>query len=210
MRSESKSDQRAREVALPPVPGRLGIRWDDAIAEKTGAITVAAVTPRSAADIAGIRPGDTLLSFAGREVHGAPQFRVNVLAAKSPVPVTLRRSGEAEPVEVTLQLPGDPVRLGISWRTDDAEPGSVIVNRVTSGSPADLAGVRVNDRIYRIDGQPFADGENFRQLATTLQGPLALEIETAGRVRTVEIPAPGAAAEAPANDAAGVSDEAKP
>ena len=67
-------------------------------------------------------------------------------------------------------MPGEPARLGISWRTDDAEPGCVIVNRVTPGSAAELAGVRVGDRIYRIGGRDFADGEEFRELAVDARG----------------------------------------
>ena len=42
-------------------------------------------------------------------------------------------------------------RLG---RTDEAEPGCVIVNRIIPGSPADMAGLRINDRIDRIGGRP--------------------------------------------------------
>ena len=85
------------------------------------------------------------MKLAHRDINDASRFQAGVLAAASPVGATIERPGEAEPLEVTLDLPGEPVRLGISWRTDDAEPGSVIVNRVINGSPADLAGLRVGD-----------------------------------------------------------------
>jgi Peptidase family M28/PDZ domain len=186
-RFESRAAQRSIEVALSPPPGRLGIRWDPSAAAK-GNIVVAAVTPSSPADVAGLRPGDRLLTFAGRQVRDTKQFRVSVLAAKNPVPVTIERAGESAPLEKTLQLAGEPVRLGISWRTDRAEPGTVIVNRLTPGSPADLAGVRTGDHIYKICGREFGSGEEFRQLATTSPGPLVLEAETSGRVRTIEVP----------------------
>jgi hypothetical protein len=186
-RFESRAAQRSIEVALSPPPGRLGLRWDPSAAEN-GKIVVAAVPPGSPADVAGLRSGDRLLTFGGREVHDAKQFRVSVLAAKNPVPVTFERAGETAPVESTLQLAGEPVRLGISWRTDDAEPGTTIVNRLTPGSPADLAGLRIGDRIYKIGGREFASGEEFRRLATTSPSPMVLEVETSGRVRTVEVP----------------------
>jgi C-terminal processing protease CtpA/Prc len=89
---------------------------------------------------------------------------------------------------LTLNLRGNPSRLGISWRTDDAEPGVVIVNRVVPGSAAEMAGVRVGDRIYRINGQTFADAEAFRQAATQATGPIVLETERAGQVRSAELP----------------------
>jgi hypothetical protein len=186
-RQEGRGEQ-SSEVALPQLPSRLGVRWNEAIARKDGDIVVSNVSRGSAAELAGIRVGDKLLSFGGREVHAAQAFRLNVLTAPKHVTATLRRAGTPEPVEVTLELQGEPTRLGISWRTDEAEPGTVIVNRVTAGSSADLAGVRAGDRIYRVNGQEFADAEALRKLATTAEGPTVLEIETAGRVRLVTIP----------------------
>ncbi len=185
-RLESRGDQRLSERELPPPPGRLGIRWDEQAA-KTGTIVVTGVTPGSAADKGGLRAGDRLATFAHREIHDVAQLRVTVLAAKNPVAVTVQRPGETVPHELTLELPGEPVRLGISWRTDDAEPGCVIVNCLTPGSPADLAGLKINDRIHRICGQDFATSEQFRQLAAGAPAPLVLEVESVGRVHTVEI-----------------------
>ncbi len=111
-----------------------------------------------------------------------------MLAAQSPVEATIARRGEDEPVDVSLDLPGEPVRLGISWRTDPAEPDTVIVNRLTPGSPAAMAGLRIGDRIYGISGRGFASSDEFRELARTLADPLVLETERLGRVRSVEIP----------------------
>ena len=186
-RNESPTDQQVRETALPPLPGRLGVRWDEQ-AEKEGEIVLTAVTRGSAADKAGLRVGDKLVKFANWEIGSADQFRIAVLAATNPVSVTVERSSASEPIELSLELPGTPTRLGISWRTDDAEPGNVILNRVTPGSPAYLAGLKVNDRIHQVGRQEFKDGEQFRQLVAAASSPLALEIETAGRIRTVEIP----------------------
>jgi hypothetical protein len=186
-RRESQSVKRSQQVVLRPPPGRLGITWDEARARESQ-IVVTAVDRGSAADAGGLRPGDRLLKFAGREVHAADKFRIAVLAAENPVPAVVERPGQDAPLELTLELAGEPVRLGISWRTDDAEPDSVIVNRVTPGSPADLAGLKPGDRIHQIDGRDFSGSDEFRELATTLPAPLVLEVEASGRVRTVEIP----------------------
>ncbi len=95
---------------------------------------------------------------------------------------------------MALELPGKPARLGISWRTDDAEPNTVIVNRLTPGSPADVAGIRVGDRIDAVAGRGFNSGEEFRALANPAPDnnardpqPLVLSVETQGRVRTVNV-----------------------
>jgi S1-C subfamily serine protease len=186
-RSESDAVRQNRERALPPVPGRLGVRWDEK-AEKEGQIVVNAVTPNSAADKAGVKAGDRFVTFAGQQVGDAPTFRRLVLAAQNPVSATLARTGAGEPVAVTLNLAGSPVRLGLSWQTDDAEPAAVIVNRVIPGSAADQAGVRVGERIYRAAGQDVVDGDVLRRVAAEAQGSLALEVESSGRVRTVEVP----------------------
>jgi Peptidase family M28/PDZ domain len=186
-RRESQWTKRSQEVVLPPPRGRLGLTWDEVRAGE-GAVVVASVVPGSAAAVGGLRPGDRIVRFAGGEVHDADKFRIAVLAAKNPVPVSVERPGEDAPVEMTLELAGEPVRLGISWRTDAAEPDSVIVNRVTPGSPAALAGLKPGDRIHRIGGRDFATGDEFRELATRLPSPLVLEVESGGRVRTVEAP----------------------
>jgi hypothetical protein len=186
-RLESQFVRRGIEVSLPAPPGRLGLRWNEAAA-RDGKIVVDSVTPGAAAAQGGLRAGDRIVRFGGREITDTRQFRLAVLAAANPVPVTVERAGETAPIELSLNLPGEPVRLGVSWRVDAAEPGSIIVNRLIPGSPADMAGLRAGDRIYRISGNDFATGDEFRELARTLHDPLTLEVETSGQVRSVEIP----------------------
>ena len=95
-----------------------------------------------------------------------------------------RKSMEASDPPQTL--PGDPpLRLGIAWHDDEAEPGTLIVCHVARESAAAKAGVSVGDRIYRIGGRDFADDAAFTQFARTLPGPLELLIERDGRYRTV-------------------------
>ena len=109
-----------------------------------------------------------------------PRFRA---VAKAENEYTHHRLEAAEPL---IQRPGDPpMRLGIAWRTDDAEPDSVIVSQVAAGSAAAAAGLRAGDRIYRVGGRDFADDTAFAQLARTLPGPLELLVERDGRLRTV-------------------------
>jgi Zn-dependent M28 family amino/carboxypeptidase len=187
-RSDSPWSDLARSRALLLPPGRLGVRWDEAISAQNGQIVVASVTPDSAAARAGVQVGDRFLKFAGRDVNGADTFRLLVLAAENPVPAMVERKGADAPVDITLELTGGPTRLGISWRTDEAEPGTVIINRVIPGSAAALAGVRVGDRVYSVNGQSFADAEEFRRLAASAPAPVALETERSGRVRNVELP----------------------
>ena len=62
------------------------------------------------------------------------------------------------------------------------------VGEVSAGSPADLAGLRVGDRIVGIDGQPMA---GFEDLFTTIQdaegAPIVLQVERRGEVRELPV-----------------------
>jgi S1-C subfamily serine protease len=148
------------------------------------------VDPGSAADRAGLRPGDRLLEFGGHPLQEAEQFRIDVLAARSPAMVLADRSGQERPLTLLVELEGPPTRLGISWRQDDAEPGTVIVTRVFPGSPAQRRQVHTGDRIYAVAGREFADGEAFFKLVTSLPSPLALTLEREGQIETVTIDVP--------------------
>jgi hypothetical protein len=82
-------------------------------------------------------------------------------------------------------------RLGISWRADSAEPGAVFITRVVDGTPAAAAGLAIGDRIYELNGQPFADATTFEStiLSDLESNPneMGLLIERRGHVRTVTI-----------------------
>ena len=85
---------------------------------------------------------------------------------------------------------GDPVRVGVSWREDSAEPGTLLVTQVTPGSAAHQAGLRERDRIYEVAGRTFQNGDEFRQLVTTLPAPLELLVERRGRLQTMSLHVP--------------------
>lgn len=84
-----------------------------------------------------------------------------------------------------------PPRLGVSWRTDDAEPGSVYLTYVAKNSSAAAAGLAVDDRIYAVNGQSFTDANDFRDIVVGLLDSDAAEftllVETRGHVRTVHV-----------------------
>lgn len=94
-------------------------------------------------------------------------------------------------VSVSVPRAAEPPRLGISWRTDAAEPASVYLSVVVGGSPAAAAGLAVEDRIYAVNGKPFADAAEFRQVVVGLldagTAEFTLLVETRGHVRTVSI-----------------------
>jgi hypothetical protein len=100
-----------------------------------------------------------------------------------------RSEGEGNKPEV-IPLPpvsNRPLRVGVTWRLDDAEPGSVVLVRVAADSPAARAGLQPEDRIYQVNGLDFADDGELSRLLKTLPGPIRLLVERRGQLRTVEI-----------------------
>lgn len=98
-----------------------------------------------------------------------------------------------------------PPRLGISWREDDAEPGSVFVVRVVDGTPAATAGLKVGDRIDELDGRPFENAAAFqREIQSLLDSnrpEFSMLIERRGHMRTVQVQMPSPIPETNAADA---------
>ena len=87
-----------------------------------------------------------------------------------------------------------PPRLGLSWRADDAEPGSVFVVRVIDDTPAATAGLALGDRIDELDGHSFTDAPDFhRQMQSLLDSPrpdFTMLVERLGHMRTVDVKLP--------------------
>lgn len=187
-RGESSQSRHELERPLPAQPGRLGIAWDPRDEKEHRGLRILTVTPQSGAATAGLRPGDRLLRFGGRDLDGHADFRSLVLAAKSPVTVTVERPGSPQPLNLSVRLTGSPTRLGISWKIDPAEPRAVMVSRVVSGSPAAQSGIQVNDRLYEVSGKAFEGEDQFRRLLTDGDADsIELLTERDGRVRTVSV-----------------------
>ncbi len=183
---ELKSMREGNEAGLAALPGRFGVRWsnDD---DGRGGVRLIDVARGSAAAASGLRPSDRIVEFAGQKVEGRDRFLPMVLAAENPVAAVIERTGVAEPLQISIQLAGRPVRVGVAWRVDEAEPGVVQLARVTPGSPAHEAGLRVGDRVYRVAGKSFQSSDEFAKLLADPDGRIDLEVETWGRVRSVEI-----------------------
>ncbi len=185
-REENAATEAEVERPLPPLPGRFGVSWDDA-AEKERGLKVARVVPDSPAAKAGVRIGDRIVKFAGQEIAGGDEFRTLAMGAASPVAFVVERPGADQPLELTAQLVGDPIRIGMSWSSDDAEPHSVLVLRVVPDSPADRAGIKVDDRIDQVGGKDFASTDEFDHLLMTEPVPIELAVESHGQIRHVRL-----------------------
>lgn len=171
------------EQPLPPLPGRLGITWDNAGQEP--GVKVLHVTLDSPAAAAGLQSGDRIVGVDGSPIAKASDLVTAILAASEPIKLSVEHAAAENPVDVSIKLRGPPCRVGIAWREDSAEPRSVLVCRVVPGTPADLAGVRVGDRINEVAGHAFRDSSEFQRLVLQASDSLELLLERNGRQRVV-------------------------
>ena len=187
-RFEGSAEQERFHRAAPPRPPRLGASWRKVTGDNPG-IYLTAVRPGTPAAAAELREGDRVLRFGGREVLDEFQLRRDVLRAHSPAEIVVQR-GELETLELQLDLAGNPLRLGVSWREDDAEPGAVMLSEVAAGSVADDAGLEVGDRVYQFAGHDFSDSDELLRLISATSGPVELLVERDGRIRTILLDLP--------------------
>lgn len=190
-RSERPSDLVELERPLPARTPRLGVSLA-ADQNAPDQIVLTRVFAGLPADHAGLRPGDVLLRFADAAVEDVPSLLMRVLKVESPTSVQIRRQREddVEQIDLSLTLDHRPLRLGVSWREDCSEPGTLVLSEVIPYSPAEVAGLQVADRIYEIGGRTFAGGDAFRDLVATWTGPMPLLVERQGRLQTVTVELP--------------------
>ena len=162
---ETPDTRTQRERPLPPLGGRLGVALI-----REGKRAAGSRSRRSC------RAQDRLRSRACEEATACSNLMASRSGRRNVSTFDSRRPGEChatcpacrrnEPLELPLKLSGDPVRWGITWREDDAEPGMLYLLRVIDGTPAALAGVKVGDRIVSVNGQSFANQDEFQNLVS--------------------------------------------
>jgi hypothetical protein len=185
-RQETVNHQAYFESPVQPQAPRFGIPFK-VEGEDPPRFVLTGVNYNSPAERGGLRAGDRLLEFRGEPIVEDRQFRLKLLAASGESVFLVERAGEEKPVEVKVTPLGPPIRVGLTWRWDDGEPGTVLVTQVVYGSAAHAAGLAVRDRIYSVNGQQFAGDDQLSQLLSTLPSPLAIEVERMGKLQTLKV-----------------------
>ena len=151
---------------------------------------VAKVLPDSPALAAGIKVGDVIITFNGKEVNDSSSLPpiVGSTAVGVKVPVQVVRAGRKQTLKVELgELPDEGVvarsdrpeaeqtsRLGISvvdlsseQREELEVDHGVLVQNVVSGA-ASRSGIRKGDIILNVDNKPVRDRQHFKKLVGEL------------------------------------------
>ena len=193
---ETPAHKQRLETPLQASKPRLGV-WMEKEKADTSGVVITDLKQGSAAEKGGLLVNDRVIEFDGQRVESRQEMVSAILHAGKSVSILLKRADEKDPSTVTLELDGNPVRLGISWRNDLAEPSTVIITRVVSGSPAQLSGLKAGDRIYAVGGREFQTSSGLLELLKTLPSPISVLVEREGRLRTLSLDVPPAK-EAPA------------
>ncbi|QDT64237.1 M20/M25/M40 family metallo-hydrolase [Calycomorphotria hydatis] len=162
---------------------KLGVKWDQRKAAE-GDIIVQSVRVDSLAANVGLRTGDHLLQLGETEITGPDQFYQLVQQAAGTVPLKFARRGKTE--NVSLNFPSRSNLPGIEFRTNDAEPGVLIVDSIESGSTIGKVGLQQNDRLVSADRKAVS----IDTLANRLQNqaaPIDVVYERDGVLREVTI-----------------------
>ncbi len=174
--------------------GFLGVGIQDLTAENapffglkqdTKGVLVPEVTKGSAAEKAGLKPGDVIIELNGKPIEAAKELqgRVGSLKPDTDVELVVLRDGKRETVSAKLSerpakgqvAKGGPEtleKLGLSVQnlTDDLAKQygyegltGVIVTQVESGSIAELAGITPGALIMEVNRKPVENTKAFKQ-----------------------------------------------
>jgi membrane-associated protease RseP (regulator of RpoE activity) len=141
---------------------------------------VGAVTPGSAAEAAGLQPGDQVVSFRGESVGSFRDFRAAVTAAPpGPATVVVERDGGTDQVSVDLRQRIKIIgTIGQDIDLIDSGAG-VQVGGVRDGSQAARAGLVEGAPVVAVNGRPVGSLTDVpAAVATSIGGAVA--VTTAG------------------------------
>ncbi|MBI4600502.1 MAG: trypsin-like peptidase domain-containing protein [Planctomycetes bacterium] len=137
---------------------RHGVVLGVEVAERSGdlpGLPVKSVKGGSPAEAAGLRAGDVVLSVEGLPVRSRTRFAgiAGTYPAGHPLALRVARGAGEHTLRVPLVEHGRLPFLGLQTKTDEAPDGGARVVKVIPGSPADRAGLRVDDVIVSLAGR---------------------------------------------------------
>jgi regulator of sigma E protease len=143
---------------------------------------VSYVEAGSAAEVAGLKKGDRIVSFNGADSPTWRQIEGDaMLAPEQTLPLVIERNGER--VQTNLK-PQKRTRNGEVYGEPGMQPdfGALpgILKEVQEGSPASAAGLQSGDRIVAVDNEEARDNDQIAQYIHDHSGSIRITIERNG------------------------------
>ena len=150
----------------------LGVEVEDRVLSGHDGLPVKLVAANSPAGLAGLQPGDRIVSIDNYPIVTKSRFvgLLQTYPVDSRINIHFQRGSDALNVDVALihlnpKLPKAP--LGVSFDTGEEAKGRLKVSEVSKGSLAEAAGIVVDDFIVRFDRLPVS---LYAQLANRVDG----------------------------------------
>jgi regulator of sigma E protease len=150
-------------------------------------VVVGAVAEDSVAAKSDIRPGDRIVSVAGRKVDTWDQFDMAVgMKPNREVSIGLLRNGLEQTRTVTPSVAGQSrFEYGVIGVLPDVHPR---LKSVTPNDPGDRAGLKAGDVIVAVDGHPVTFHFHIREaIAKHPDKPMQLSILRNGVAQTIAV-----------------------
>jgi M6 family metalloprotease-like protein len=140
------------------IPGHLGVQ---VTAGPKGQPVIEDVEPATTAERMGLKAGDVVTRFDGKEIATVDAFRTALHSreAGERLQLTVNRNGKAITVATILAPASRPMTSGrapsslLGVEVVAREPEGVTIERVTSGSAADKAKLKVGEVILMVDNR---------------------------------------------------------
>jgi regulator of sigma E protease len=146
----------------------------------TPAPVVSAVSQGGAAEIAGLKPGDRIVSFNNIENPKWDTIRGDALLSPGqPLPFVVDRNGQRLSLSITpTAQTEDGETAGFLDFVPDYGDVPVLLREVTPGAPAAEAGLQVGDRVLAVGGQQVRSAEQVTQYIRDHKSqPVTLTVE---------------------------------
>lgn len=144
------------------------------------------VRQNGAAAIAGIEPGDRIISFNGQNNPSWDRIRGDaLLSPDQPLPLVVERKGQRIPLTIkpTKRVEGTESIGELDFQPDFGDI-PVVVGVVEENSPAAEAGLKTGDRILALNGEPARNDEQVTQFIQDHKSePLTVSVERNGGAR---------------------------
>ncbi|PNU01094.1 RIP metalloprotease RseP [Clostridium thermosuccinogenes] len=151
---------------------------------------ISSVAPDSPAYAAGIRNGDTIVSYNGKRIyHPSDYVLFSYTQNNEPVKIGIKRDKEIIEVMVTPEVIPAKTSYILGFTPKESEgPESNVVASVLSGTDAEKAGLKAGDRIVGLNDVEITSRQDIADfMAKNNDAPVQVTVERGGQKLTLVI-----------------------